>query len=241
MPPEEVKHEIVESPYRISWVRVGKFIIPLALIMLAAAYWFTFIYIPSKIEPPKETQLIPNTEATPSAKKATQSAKKDETVGWKTYTSKQGSYSIKYPVGWFIGLETTSDIPDSPGGGKMFILQLTSCDTSKNNQCTLKGKENFLQITAYDKYTEGLENFYQALNSGREIFDKETITLDDEIGIRYSRKLGGNYNLIYHEILVKHLDKIFHIYISINSNSSSGEQNQQIKIFDQILSTFKFL
>lgn len=38
--------------------------------------------------------------STPSSKPATPSSQKDETVGWKTYTSSKYSYSIRYPGDW---------------------------------------------------------------------------------------------------------------------------------------------
>ncbi len=67
-------HEIIESPYRISWTRVGKIILPPLLLVLILSYWFVYIHIPSLIEPSKEPIKIPDIKtASPSAKPATPS------------------------------------------------------------------------------------------------------------------------------------------------------------------------
>ena len=79
---EEIHHETIESPYRLSWKRVGKVIIPLLLIVLAISYWFLYMYIPNKIALPDKPTMIPTIKvATPSAKKATPSSKKKQLVG----------------------------------------------------------------------------------------------------------------------------------------------------------------
>jgi hypothetical protein len=42
-------------------------------------------------------------------KKATLSAKKDETAGWKIYTDQKGNFSIKYPEKWQVNSYQTNE------------------------------------------------------------------------------------------------------------------------------------
>ena len=81
---EEVTQETIESPYRISWVRVGRFLIPLLILVLIISFWFLNVYIPSSLDQPKESIFIPDTKVTTSSAKAvstsataTESANKD--------------------------------------------------------------------------------------------------------------------------------------------------------------------
>ncbi len=103
---ENIQHETIESPYRLAWTRIGKVILPLLFIVLAASYWFVYIYIPAKIEPESPKVISPTKTASPSAKKATPSAKTDKAVGWKSYDNKKYKYSLKYPKNWNVSTET---------------------------------------------------------------------------------------------------------------------------------------
>jgi hypothetical protein len=97
---EELHHETIESPYRLAWKRVGKVVIPILLIVLVAAYWFLYVYIPAQIGPPDKPIMIPTTKI------ATSSAKKAETADWKSYENKEYKYSLKYPKNWHSSTET---------------------------------------------------------------------------------------------------------------------------------------
>ena len=75
--PEKEQHDTIESPYRISWRRLLKIILPIFVLFFAIAYWFVGIYTPSKIT---ESTPIPTPdfqESTLSAKPTTSSAEKD--------------------------------------------------------------------------------------------------------------------------------------------------------------------
>ena len=85
--PADTSHEIIESPYRISWVGVGKYVIPLLILVLIIALWFVYIYIPSNLE--QDPVLIPDT------KTSTSSADKNSTVNLPDVLSKPTEYSGK--------------------------------------------------------------------------------------------------------------------------------------------------
>ncbi len=85
--PADNIHETIESPYRISWVRVGKYVFPLLILVLIIASWFVYVYIPSNLE--QDPVLIPD------AKTATSSANTDSTVNVPDVLSNPTEYSGK--------------------------------------------------------------------------------------------------------------------------------------------------
>jgi len=67
---QEVTHETIESPYRISWVRLGKFVLPPLILILAVAIWFVYFYIPANIDSQNQNTFSPEIKtASPSAGK----------------------------------------------------------------------------------------------------------------------------------------------------------------------------
>ena len=56
---QELTHETIESPYRISWTRLGKFVIPPLLLILAVSFWFVYFYIPSNIDSQNQDTFSP--------------------------------------------------------------------------------------------------------------------------------------------------------------------------------------
>ena len=98
--PDKDQHDTIESPYRISWRRVLKIILPIFVLFFAIAYWFVGIYTPSKIEAPNTVPTPDFQESTSSAKPATGSAQKDESKEWSIFKNKKFPYQVKYPKGW---------------------------------------------------------------------------------------------------------------------------------------------
>ena len=240
MPIEEPKHEIFESPYRISWIRVGKFVIPLALITLAAAYWFTFIYIPSKIEPPKETSVLPDTEATASAKPATQSAKKDEVENWKIYENKKMGFSLKYPNDWSVDDKTieysvdffAKEGVDELAPAHLSITKATSGEvynevaTSYNEISKRKVNETY-QIAP--KEPDGGPNPLRTRLTNQTVNGRQGIV--ELIKSSKDTEIGTSVNIYI---------KVGEIYYWIGFEEVPGKFQASKKIFDKILSTFRF-
>src|SRR3989344_7188301 len=88
--PKEITHETIESPYRISWTRLGKIVIPLLLLVLTGALWFDYLYIPSKLKAQGQNIAIPDTSV------ATTSANKNAPVELMTLISNANKYSNKF-------------------------------------------------------------------------------------------------------------------------------------------------
>ena len=62
--PKEIAAKEINSPYKISWSRLGKFVTPPILIILSIALWFVHIYIPSNISLQNKDTFIPELKTT---------------------------------------------------------------------------------------------------------------------------------------------------------------------------------
>lgn len=197
---------------------------------------------PSQASSESLTDEVGYSEATESVNpEATRSGGTDKgSADWKTYTNTKNGFSIKYPNNWYITTEATTNTPNTPQG-KLFILQIASCDSSKQAHCFLKAKENFLEVSRQDKYAESLDNYFKAVTSGKRIYSKKTSTIEDETAIFYSFNSNNDFNLIYRDLLIKHNGNIFRIEFSSNIDPNGVDQKQSVETFNQILSTFKFL
>lgn len=145
---EDIQHETIESPYRLAWTRVGKVVIPLLLIVLAASYWFIYIYIPAQIEP-ESPKVVPTTKI------ATPSAKKDETAGWEVYKSKVYNYQIFYPSDkkWSVTPHSTSEEPQDP---------INTARLSINNKFSL-------EVKVFTQYNKEIPTDSKTINVSEEI------------------------------------------------------------------------
>ena len=88
-PHRETIHETIESPYRISWTRVCKYVLPPLILILGTFIWFVYFYIPSKIDLQNQNTFIPETKV------ATSSAEKNELVKIAKLLSNPKKYSGK--------------------------------------------------------------------------------------------------------------------------------------------------
>ena len=100
--PEKEQHDTIESPYRISWRRLLKIILPIFVLFFAIAYWFVGIYTPSKVVAPTTIQIPDIQESTSSAKPATVSAKITRTADFTTFEDKKLGITFNYPSDWVI-------------------------------------------------------------------------------------------------------------------------------------------
>lgn len=62
--PKETASKEINSPYEISWSRLGKFVTPPILIILGIALWFVYLYIPSNISLQNKDTFIPEVKTT---------------------------------------------------------------------------------------------------------------------------------------------------------------------------------
>lgn len=170
--------------------------------------------------------------------------KPDRSVNWKTYKNSKASFSFKYPSEWYLGNEELST-------NHIKSVILASCDIKNQPYCGIGNKNHidfgvrYIDKTSVFEGAENAEAYYQRIakspNSGK---NKRFITVDNKSAIRYSTidigttdpsgfaSMGDTVVLDYNgEILV----------VTISVNIKNNNLNQAIEIFDQILSTFRFL
>jgi hypothetical protein len=101
-PAQTQTSSVISQPSGFNWkkVLIVVFIGAALLTVVAGAYYYLYGF---KQTPTGNNQI--------EIKKATTSAQKDETAGWKTYTSSTIGFSISYPSNWKYSKETiaTSD------------------------------------------------------------------------------------------------------------------------------------
>lgn len=223
---EHPKPNTIESPYRISWKRIGKFVIPILLVALAVAYWFMFFYLPPKLEPTETTTPTPDFEqATGSAQTATKSAS-EKTANWKIYTSLNNDYSFKYPSNWTIN-KTSVGVTVLCGGSA------NTCESADNVDLFEVSKVTYKSIGEYTSKTKA--TFTE--QSETTLFDKEAIKSNSILeGIALGQAGGSSITWF-----VVHNNQGY----EIEYRYPKVETKNKAKIFDQsnpdIISTFKFL
>jgi len=127
-------------------------ILLIALFVISLLGVGLYLLIPRLTEEPTP-MTQPQKQATPSAEPATPSAKKDETEGWKTYSSKD--FSFKYPPSW------KQEI--APHGNILFAL---------NKEIVLNFQPTITTIKE-DSYSNYVKNLESALSR---FSDKQTTT-----------------------------------------------------------------
>ncbi|MEX0616829.1 MAG: hypothetical protein WD231_03410 [Candidatus Woykebacteria bacterium] len=228
---EVSESSIVESPYRISWKRIGKFVIPILLLALAFAIWFMYFYIPPKLEPTDPQTPTPDFEqATESAKPATGSAKKDETAGWEIIVSKKQGFSFKYPKDRVlaevddegnVGLATSQKLLKQQGGPPMGTLNRKTSEVNS-----------------------GKEAFDAEINIAGDV-EFEEVTMNNATGVcaveedKYKQMLADCY------FSSADGSKIVRIVINTSRGDSPTEEEKKaeiedFKLYKKILSTLKF-
>ncbi|HSX57654.1 MAG TPA: hypothetical protein VLE47_00085 [Candidatus Saccharimonadales bacterium] len=108
-----------------------------AIIAIAGIWWY--VQSQDKSSGVEDTTTTTKVSTT-SAKTATISATKDETAGWKTYTSINKVYTFKYPVDFTLSTDNTGILDNS---SKSYIFSVDSVETTlsvedwiKANICT---------------------------------------------------------------------------------------------------------
>ena len=153
--------------------------------------------------------------------------KTTETENWKTFTSDKFKYSLKYPANWIFSYEA-KDFGQSTG-----IL-------SPEYQKAMESGENYLEKSSIGIIVE---------NIGNKTIDKYMDEINTSTGVK------NNINYKYeNEIIIDSQRGIltkggccgrfgYHIFVKSNGNlyifSLTGDYRNN-KVFDQILSTFKF-
>ena len=85
--PEILQVKSPEPSRKINWKNILITVVVLVLLIGGGVGIWILLKQPST-QPPSQTSI------------ATSSAEKDETANWKTFTSKDNNYTIKYPNNW---------------------------------------------------------------------------------------------------------------------------------------------
>lgn len=237
---EKVQHDTIESPYRISWRRLLKIILPIFVLFFAIAYWFVGIYTPSKIEAPTTVPIPDFQESTLSAKPATPSAQVEGTEDWKSYTNSKLGISLKHPNEFSTILERSDSLEETItsvvfGSNKDFSLadpDVTVFEVAKGKFKTAYEKISSLEInkTSTDE-TAGTSVTFENTRL-------ENVTVDNTIGIK-KMSIVRSKEVIYHLFVYV---KKGPSYYGISLRSGTKENFEKYtKTFDLIISTFKFL
>lgn len=169
----------------------------------------------------------------------------DETATWKTYTNPLANFSFQYPSNWFTSERVSNNTVKD--------VEITSCDIKNNPFCTREKNQIIISvrlINTADIYegAKDMEEYYQrqtkSPNSGK---NKRSITINNIPAIRFSTKGGeGDMEGIQFNgdtVVLEDKGNLYTLKVSINVGSSGKSDNltEAIKIFDEILSTFKFI
>lgn len=204
----------------------------IGVIIIIAGVWYYVDGRFSTAETNDSTAKVTTSSAKPktSTTSSDLSSKKDETKDWKTYIREDFGFSLKHPESWY----------EDPYSDPNPVI--TNYDTSKDEARGYvpnldKGKIK-ISISRNSKQDKSLEKqVSEYLNSPT--YDNQTKTnsssistkVDGENAIKIEYKIDlGVYGAVYIE-----KGNFFYVVTSFNDYESNE------KIFDQIVSTFKFL
>jgi len=163
--------------------------------------------------------------ATNSAKNATSSAAKDETADWKTYRSDKWRFMVKFPKEWLDPIEQSDYtlLSNLEGGDPAFVGVYFSVSnvTEINNEYTK------IKSQGINQKVDGITRLQNSTIDGHANIIYKTDPAPTENGLIQSLEYG---------LYVSANNKVYKIYMVSGKNVTSPQ-----KLFDQIVSTFKFL
>ncbi len=166
----------------------------------------------------------------------------DETANWQTYSNSALGYSIKFPVDWTISAKGGADINTFPAP-----VISSPCNYEENQRCS----QIFIETGVYDPddpTTKFEPNFIINLSGPNpdKITNKTTTKLDTEEAteFEYFQSNYGSNGRLLHVLVAVHQNTKYTITYEESQKDlliQTKDDWQNKKVFDQILSTFKFL
>lgn len=211
--------------------------IKILLIIIAVIAVSLFVYMRMG----SRTEIIPSNVTDNKASSSLQSSEKDTTVDWKTYRNDKYGFEVKYPTSWKMqeyefrndGNVVNGTIVDV-GFDPLYVISQTSFETMdmpvgliqiglRENQSNSIAKENYENLKTVE------------ISKGVNAKILETKTGEDGPNPAYYNTHTLKYYLGNKTVFGDFLD--FDIIITY----VSGSGDQYLNIFDEILSTFKFI
>lgn len=149
-------------------------------------------------------------------------------TGWQKYTNTRYGYSLEYPSDWKVTVGTGDDSEPET----VSQIRLSPASFAKN--------ETLMWVRASQTYYKDTIDLSKNLGNCRPnsecitIYSKNNSTLDGTSALRYTHSQLGPGQVLTVDAL-----KNGHIYSLDLERPEDSQEN--VKIFDQILSTFKFL
>lgn len=215
----------------VNWKRI---LIPVAIayvlilvICLIIVFW-----------PEQKTYQYQGNVSTSSSKITTSSAKPNPIADWKTYTTSRLGFSVKYPKNWSYIKTSLTETESEPAG-------VTIAENNKegaisieiDNGSSLKGEYDFVVSQAISKPTSGLAGSIRTrlpnttVGGSTGYVDKQQYSDTGKYKFKYILIVVVKRNGEYFEMLFD---------VPFGTNSETEFQNRK-QVFDQIVSTFKFL
>ncbi|MCR4313083.1 MAG: hypothetical protein NUV58_02450, partial [Candidatus Roizmanbacteria bacterium] len=155
----------------------------------------------------------------------------DETAGWKTYISSKANYSFKYPDSWPIVKLSTNVNCETCVEIVPFALSYDPQSAESELSVILVFKDS--RIKTLDDYKNII------VKGDSSIIDVHDTTIGLEKSISYKLSGGIPPLPIIEYVVVK--NDFYYVIRFVNSKETNKNLVENQKIFDQILSTFKFL
>lgn len=171
------------------------------------------------------------TTVTPG-QETTNSATTDETAGWKTYSDSTLGFSVKYPSSWLV-TEGNSYAPSLPEEMVTFQSRKDVFDISV-----------IVEDTTYSSKKEAITQFVK--NSwGSYDLSSKTLQIGSYEGLEsffiQSGMGGSQLKLIY--TVLENNGRFYYVgtQTALNSQTNEPEDTERLEIYNNVLSTFKFL
>ncbi len=224
------KPTVVYSPLRLNWKNVVAGSVIALLIVAIGVFAFSYYNPDATTVPPV---VIKSGTQSAKTSKATTSAEKVVTADWKSYTNTSVGYLLKYPEDY--NLVTKDLLPKSTIEIRSGNYKEKITDGTRTIE---KGSSISVKLAFPSEGFVGDVNAYKTSNGWHKEENQKNLRVVEVSGYDAQRfYYEPKDSLKYDIVTLETKGKIYEFWFEVASSDSST----QTKIFDQILSTFKFL